>query len=795
MKRTSLFLLLMSSLLSLTATARERTLLNFGWKFLRVDTVGAEAASFDDRRWQTVDLPHDASISGPFQKGKGGTVRNGFRSLGRGWYRRHLAYDANWEGKRVILTFEGIYRLATVYVNGKACGPAKKNGYMEIELDITDQLQKGDNLIAVHYNNSDAKSSRWYNGEGINRNVWLTTVSPVHIDRYGTYITTPEISKDEALVRVETSVKNDRKDSVLCTLVTDIIDPQGKVVASKKAVAPFAGGETYTFAQEIALPNPQLWNVGEGKMYKAVSRLEDDEYTTPFGIRTLRFTPDNGLLVNGKRVYVNGVCLHSDLGPLGTASFDAAWNRRLSAVVDSLGCNALRLSHNVYPSYVLDWADQHGALIFDEMLDKWNGSFYGAKADFCPDMLEDMKEWIRRDRNHPSVFIWGVGNEVYEQIQKDKTQKYGIERLKSLVALVKEMDPTRKTTVGQYPNRYGSKTRKNAKDFESLEPHQFEFYTDVVSTNYLESFWDRDHEKYPQLILMESEMAVGDLGYHFFNFDHSYPVGQFYWGGTDYIGESFGWPAKGWVRGLVDFTNRLKPLGQSIKSFYTTKPMTQIITRPKGGGGSRVWNDLKMTWIPLEEHWNYQDGDTLTVQVASNCAQTELFLNGKSLGKKQLPRQASVEGGKGVAPELTWEIPYIPGKLQAIGYDKAGKIISSDCLVTAGKPYQIVANIDKKSLKADGLDLTYIDYVVLDKQGNVVPTPVKLTFSVKGAATLQAQASGDMLSSEPWQGSNSRTTHNGRCQLILRAGQAAGKVKVTAKAKGLQASTLLLQVK
>lgn len=781
----------------MAASARERTLLNFGWKFLRADAAGAELLSFDDKWWQEVNLPHDAAIMGPFQKENGGSVRNGFRTQGRGWYRRHLAYDAAWFGKRVILSFEGVYRLATVYINGQVCGPARKNGYAGFEYDITNKLQQGDNLIAVHYDNSYVKSSRWYDGEGINRNVWLTIVDPVHIDRYGTYITTPEVNKDEALIHIETSVKNDQKDSILCTLLTDIIDPNGKVVASRKAVAPFAAGETYTFTQEIPVANPQFWNVGEGKLYKVVSRLENDEHVTPFGIRTIRLTPDKGLLVNGKRVYVNGACLHTDLGPLGTASFEAAWNHRLSAVVDSLGCNAIRLSHNEYPSYVLDWADQHGILVFDEMLDKWNGSFYGEKADFDADMLADMRQWLKKDRNHPSVSIWSVGNEVYEQIQKNKTQKYGVERLKRLVALVREMDPTRKTTVGQYPNRYGSKTKKNCKDFENQEPHQFEFYTDVVSTNYLEKFWDRDHEKYPQLVFLESEMAVGDLGYDFFNFDHSYPIGQFYWGGTDYIGESFGWPAKGWTRGLIDFTNRLKPLGQSVKSFYTTKPMTKIITRPRGGTGSRIWNDLKMTWIPLEEHWNYQVGDTVTVQVMSNCHETELFLNNKSLGKKVLPKQASLDGGKGIAPELKWEVPYTTGRLEAKGYDKNGKLVSSDQLTTAGDPYRIVTYSDKDTLRADGLDLVYIDLAVLDKQGNVVPTPIELTFSVSGAAILQAQANGDMLCNEPWQGSNIRTTYNGRCQLILRAGQKAGKVNVAikTKAKGIKAVKLHFQVK
>lgn len=816
MKRICLLIFTLVALTAFTLQARERTLLNFGWRFLHADTIGAEKPLFDDSKWATVDLPHDASIAGPFQKGHGGTVRNGFRTLGRGWYRRHIAYDGKWEGKRVLITFEGVYRLATVYINGQICGPSRKNGYLDFEYDITDKLHVGDNVIAVRYDNSYAKSSRWYNGEGINRNVWLTIVDPVHVDRYGTYITTPEVSKSEALVRIETRVKNDGKDSVLCALINDIVDPQGNVVASRKAVAPFAAGEVYTFQQEIPVRKPQLWEVGEGLMYKAVSRVsalpydgqganhnpqssilnpQTDTYVTPFGIRSLRFSPDSGLSVNGRRVYVNGVCLHTDLGPLGTASFDEAWNQRLSAVVDSLGCNAIRLSHNAYPGYVLDWADRHGVLVFDEMLDKWNDSYYGKGADFCDDMLADMRTWIERDRNHPSVFIWGVGNEVYEQIRDDMTQKNGVQRLKALVDLVHSVDPTRKTTVGQYPNRYGSKSRKS-KDFLTLEPHPFEFYADVVSTNYLEKFWDRDHAKYPQLIFMESEMAVGDLGYDFFNFNHGYPVGQFYWGGTDYIGESLGWPAKGWTRGLIDFTNRLKPLGQSVKSFYTTKPMTKIVTRPHGGAGSRVWNDLKMTWIPLEEHWNYKDGDTVTVQVMSNCAKTELMLNGNSLGNKLLP-------SKDKAPELTWEVPYSKGKLEAIGYDAHGNIVSRDVLATAGGPDRIVAKLSKDTMSADGLDLAYIDYTVLDKDGNVSQTPVKLAFSVSGAATIAAQASGDMLSDEAWQNTSVRnggsevyrTTYNGRCQLILRAGRTPGKVKVTAKAKGLKPNKLELCVK
>lgn len=775
-------------ILTLHLYARENICLNFGWKYQQGKIVGAEVSTFNDRSWQWVNLPHDASIYGPFQKDHGGTVRNGFRPLNCGWYRKHIEYNNKWKNKHIILMFEGVYRMATVYVNGLSCGPARQNGYLDFEYDITGMLHDGDNVVAVSYDNTFARSSRWYNGEGINRNVWLQIVDALHIDRYGTYVTTPEISTGKAKVVVDTNVKNDNKDSVLCQLITEIVDPKGHVVASRKAVAPFAAGEIYHFHQEIDIENPQLWQVGQGVMYRVVSRLENDEYETPFGIRSIQFSPDQGLLINGKRVYVNGVCLHTDLGPLGTASFDAAWDRRLSVIVDSLGCNAIRLSHNVYPNYVLDWADRHGVLVFDEMFDKWNESFYGSGTDFPNMLLTDMRTWMRRDRNHPSVFVWSVGNEVYEQIQKDKTQKNGVERLKQLVTLGHEMDPSRKITVGQYPNRYGCKTLKNYKYFYELEPHQFEFYADVVSTNYLERFWDRDHKKYPQLVFIESEMAVGDLGYDFFNFDHSYPVGQFYWGGTDYIGESMGWPAKGWVRGLIDFTNRLKPLGQSIRSFYTTRRMVKIVTRPRGGAGSRVWNDLKMTWIPLEEHWNYQQGDTVTVQVMSNCYETELLLNGHSLGRKLLPPS-------NCPPELTWPVVYIPGELRAVGYNKNGEKIVDDIVKTSGKPARIVTDVDTKSLKANGLDLAYVNFTVVDKNGNiVVQTPVILNFYVTGTASIAGVASGDMLSNEPWQGS-CKTTYNGRCQLIIRAAHKSGMVKILVKAKGLKTIKLEIPIK
>ena len=812
-----------------TADAREKVSLNLGWKYQAGIIGNAQSVGFNDKGWQIVNLPHDAQVIGPFvKKGQGASNRNGYRPQGRGWYRKTLNYDKAWLGKRIVLEFEGVYRDAKVYVNGQLCEGKNPNGYLDFEFDITDKLQQGANVIAVSYDNAYSKSSRWYNGEGINRDVWLHVLEDVHVARYGTYVTTPKITPAEAKVNIKTNIKNERTDSVLCRLITEIISPEGKTVAAAEAVAPFAGGETYLFNQDIAVLHPQLWNVGDGKMYKAVSHvyvakekyngnvrqpmewtslggagnacISDhadipanaiDTYETPFGIREIEMTPNQGLLVNGKRVYINGACLHTDLGPLGTASFEEGWNQRLTAITQKLECNGIRLSHNAYPKYVLDWADRHGILVVDEFFDKWDDSFYGQGAKFGSLHLRDVRVQMERDRNHPSVFIWSVGNEVYQQIQAEQTRKNGIKQLKTLLELAHQIDPTRKATCSQYPNRYGSITRKrDVKRFEGAEPHQFEFYTDVVCTNYLEKFWDEDHKRFPQLVFMEGEMAVGDLGYDYFNFDHSYPVGHFYWGGTDYIGESFGWPSKGWIRGLASFTNHLKPLGWSVKSFYAKDPMVKIITRPNKGQGGLVWNDLKMTWIALDEHWNYEAGDQLKVQVMSNCDETELFLNGKSLGKKQLPPKTQ-------APELTWDVAYEKGELKAIGYNKGVKV-SEDVLATAGKPAKIVVNLSKEQLKGNGMDLAYLDYTVLDAQGNICPDIVKLNFEVKGEGVNAGVANDDMMSDEPWQ-ANGRSTYRGKCQLIVRSNAIAagksGKIVVKAKAKGLKTLSTVINVK
>ena len=778
-----LTLLTIALMLFLPTVAREKIRINMGWKYQKGEVANAVGRDADDSCWETVNLPHDAAIYGDFCRDvNGGMNRNGYRPLGRGWYRKHLLYNSAWEGKRVILEFEGVYRDAMVYINGHLLDGDHRNGYLDFEHDITDYLQEGDNIIAVGYDNTFNKSSRWYNGEGIYRDVWLHIVDAVHVDRYGTYVTTPKITSCNAKVIVETKVRNDKQDSVLCQLVTEFVDPKGNIVAKGTAMAPFAGGETYAFHQEMNVEKPLLWDVGSPQIYTAISHIivngkETDKYGTPFGIREFEFTPEHGLLVNGRKVFLKGVCLHSDLGPLGKASFEAGWNRRLSVITKELGCNAIRLSHNCYPKYVLDWADRHGILVFDEFFDKWNDSYYGLGADFGDHLLRDAGIQICRDRNHPSVFIWSVGNETYEQILPEKTETVGVERLKTLVDFVHQQDPSRKVTVGLFPNRYGNISHRT-EGYEQADLHQFAYYTDVVSVNYMERFFERDHQKYPQLIWMESEMATGELGYNYFNYDHSYTVGQFYWGGTEYIGESFGWPSKGWINGLIDMSNHLKPIGYSVKSFYNEEPMVKIGIMDESRKGQQEWNELKMTWKPFLAHWNFKEGEPLKVQVFSNCDETELFINGVSQGRKVLPP-------KNQAPEMVWNVVYQKGEIKAVGY-KGGKVACTDILRTAGKPVQLIVEADADTLNADGLDLAYLNYRLVDKEGNTVPDDDRLIeFKVKGAAVNAGVDNGDITSDEPWQ-ADCRTTYKGRVQLIIRSKEIPGKATVTAKVKGIK---------
>ena len=774
---------------TLSANARERTLINFNWKFQLNDHPGAMEPTYNDENWQVVNLPHDASIYGAFVKDTlGGTSQNGYRPRHIGWYRKHIQINENLKGKKVYLDFEGVYRASDIWVNGKHCG-TYLNGYLDFQCEITGMVNPGDNVIAVRYDNTNQFSSRWYTGEGITRNVYLNIIDELHIARYGTYVTTPKITDKYAKVAIETEVENNRPDATVCKLVTDIISPSRLVVASRTSVVRIESMETFKFQQDVHVSDPIVWDLNTSNLYKAVSKVYNgdsltDSFETNFGIREVEFTPEEGFLLNGKKVFLNGVCLHHDLGPLGAAAFDAGWERRLGVLKNEMGCNAIRLSHNPYPKFVLDWCDRNGILVFDEAYDKWDSQYYGPGNSFDDYWPADLQTFIKRDRNHPSVFIWSVGNEVTNQFLGEDSN-YGVPQLKKMVDFVHQFEPSRKVTCALYPARYNAIKWNDPIYYESA-PHQMAFYSDVMSVNYQAGFFKKDRQKYPQLIFLVSEETTGEGGYGYFGYDHSYVSGQFYWGGTEYIGESFGWPSKGWINGAIDICNNLKPVAHSIRSFYSTKPMIKIAVYDKNETNEKEWNDNKINWQSMNFHWNWEGKDTLTVQTFSNCDSVELLINGNSQGVKSMTNCTE--------KKMIWHVKYAKGEIKALGIH-GGKIEADDVLKTAGEPQRIIMEADKKEIKADGLDLTYLTIKVVDKNGIVVPSANnKIKFSVSGDGTNAGVGNGNILSDECLQG-DFRSVFNGTCQLIVRSTQKPGAIKISAKSKDLQSASIIIGTK
>lgn len=783
------------SAVSISAQERKSELMNFGWHFSTGEHAEAYSPEFDDSRWDTVNLPHDASVYGPFVRDTlGGYSINGYRPRNEGWYRRSFDASVPEPGRRVILEFEGVHRDADVWLNGKHLGN-QPNGYIDFEFDITDLIVPGRNTIALHYDNRFKKASRCYTGEGIYRNVWLHEVPDLRVDRYGTYVTTPRILPDSARIAIETRVVNNRADSAFCTVVSEIISPEGETVLTRRSVIPLAAGEHADFRQQGWVHSPKLWDISSPTLYSLLTQVFDsngktDEYRTTFGIRDIEFTPEDGFKLNGRKCFIKGVCLRSDWGPLGTAAFEDAIARRLSRMKE-MGCNAIRLAHNPYPKFVADWCDRNGMLVFDEIYDEWSGQYYGEGANFKDFWPKDVETWLRRDRNHPSVFIWSVGNEVIQarntevhnfstgRNEKDPTQ--GIDLYTRLREHVRRFDATRPVTTALFPTRHdGMRWEDPRYEYES-DPAQLALRMDVLSVNYMERFFGRDKAKYPQLITLASEIDTGEGGYSIFSYDHASSVGQFYWGGTEYIGESFGWPSKGWINGASDMCDRLKPVGWSIRSLYSDEPMVAIAVHDADPGSARVWNDLMVRSKPMHLYWAGVEGDSTVVQTFSNCEEVELIVNGKSLGRRSMnecPQQ-----------RMLWDAVYEPGQIEAVGYN-GGKAVAHQTLHSAGKARRIVLTPETESLKADGMSLMYVNVEVQDADGNCVPTSdYTIRFTVDGPATIAGVGNGDITSDELWQ-ADSRTVHDGRALVILRSGRETGKVRLKAQCRGLKSASL-----
>ena len=761
---------------------------DFDWKFTLSAPAGAEAPGFDDASWTTVQLPHDWSLSLPYlSPQEGGKPQMGFMQGGLGWYRKSFAVPAAWKGRRVSLEFDGVYHRATVYVNGREVG-FHPYGYTAFAYDITDYLLPGqDNVVAVKVDHTDCPSSRWYSGSGIYRHVWLNVTDPVHIGLWGTYVTTPTAGSDRAEVRVETTVVNDGVKAAQVSLTSELRDPAGRVVAKATVKAPLAAGAQAVLPQEFSLQAPALWDIDAPQLYTLVSTVRRggavvDRYETPFGIRDIRFDPDKGFFLNGRSVKMKGGDIHQDAGSLGAAIPDRAHERRV-ALMKATGFNAIRCSHNPPAREFLDACDRLGMLVIDESFDKWKSGYYEQWYDDW--WARDLASMVLRDRNHPSVVLWSVGNETREQ--GDRTGA-GTARLQALRAECERLDPTRKVAVTTSPD-YNRTYNKNG----------FNASVEVVGYNYQEPFYDEDHAQFPDRIIYGSEVfpyysaGRGQMREYIERnpwYDYAsrdFIFGYFMWAAIDYWGESSGWPSKGWPTGIYDMMMQEKPQAAFFRAVWKDEPVVKIAVRDASAPldrGKDMW-----TWPLLVSHWNFPRHDNpqmMQVDVFTNCERVELFVGGVSLGMRRTEDYPN--------NTVVWHTPYKPGSVVAKAYD-GDTLVATDELRTAGEPVALRLRADRSDLTADGQDLSYIDIELVDAQGLVVPdTDRPVRVRVTGSGRFLCMDNGDTADGGAQLRAN-KPTFLGRAQAVVQAGREAGHLRVTASADGLPDAELLLIIK
>jgi beta-galactosidase len=772
---------------------RQRFTMDYDWKFTLGDPAQAEQTKFNDATWRSLDVPHDWSIEGTWAADNPSSSEGGYAANGIGWYRKKFNMPENWNGKRIFAEFDGVFDHSDVWVNGEKVGH-NEYGYIGFECDLTPWIKFGkENVIAVRVDNMK-QASRWYTGSGIYRHVWLNVTEPLHVGHWGTYITTPEITNASAKVAVETTLRNDSDAARNCTLVTRLMDPQDHAAGTEQSIVRIPARGEITVKQLLTTLRPQLWAPETPRLYRAVSEVREgakisDTFETSFGIRSAKFDVKNGFTLNGKRIVIKGVCLHHDLGALGAAALEAGIERRLRILMD-MGVNAVRLSHNPYSPEMLALCDRLGLIVWDESFDKW----YGFLSDGTG-WKDDLKSFVQRDRNHPSVVIWSVGNEMTPHMyMREGTLLY-----QSMSHLVHQVDPTRPVTAALHPVR----NSKGERDAPLAELAQ---YMDVIGMNYQTRFYARDHQQHPNQVLVGSETHLHQLNNlnapvnandgsgnqwfgtrdYFTNEYVPYVAGQFTWAAFDYLGEAGAWPSKGSRLNFISTTGFRKPFSYYEQSLYQDAPIVHIaVDNPDFAKEPAKY--LNANWNALVSHWNWpSELKTLRVYTFTNCPSVELVLNGKSLGVKQTADFAD--------RIITWDVPNEPGTLQAIA-KKDGAPVANHELKTAGKPIQIILVPDKTTLSASGQDVSHIEARLVDANGVIVPNPAtEIHFEASGPGTIAGVDNGDLDSPEPFK-SNHRETRDGHCLVIVQSSREAGKIRLVARAKGFPDAVLELETK
>jgi beta-galactosidase len=807
------------------ADSRRQTM-DFGWKFLLGDPAGAQAADFNDSAWTAIDLPHDWSIAGPFDQNAPATGAGAYLPTGIGWYRKTFQVSDSLKDRKIAIEFDGVYENSEVWINGTSVGK-RPFGYISFVYDLTPYLHfgNGNNVLAVRADNSVQPNSRWYSGSGIDRHTWLLTTDGLHIPQWGTYVTTPRADANGATVQAAVDVDNQRDAAAQFTLICTLLDSAGRQVGQVQgdhALKPAGDSE---FTQQIQLDKPNLWSVDTPYLYTLRSELSEngkviDSYDTPIGIRSIDFDVNRGFLLNGVHVKLNGVCLHEDGGSVGAAVPEGVWARRMK-ILREMGCNAIRTSHNPPTPEFLDLCDQLGFLVMDESFDVWRSGKgqapRGYNLFFDQWWKRDVTDFVRRDRNHPSVVLWSAGNEINEQVRPD-----GVEILKNLVDVFHAEDPTRPVTAA---------CDKAYAEPQSAPP-EFMALLDVAGYNYVDRWRDRadkyysiDREKFPlrKFIGTESSsmgsvrgdyrslfptaapatapVAAGPIGAGpgrgrgFGGFGggfgggggqrinveglwkfvgtYDYVAGDFMWTGIDYLGEAF-WPGKSSSSGVLDTCGFKKDGFYFYQSQWTTQPVLHVFP-----------------------HWNFagKEGQIIPVTCFTNCDTVELFLNGKSMGVKgyNFPREG-MEGRYGNQParsravrttgdlHLSWDVAYEPGTLKAVG-TSGGKVVATDTVETTGEAAGITLSADNTTPAADGRDVAQITVEVVDAQGRMVPTADEdITFDLSGPGKIIGVDNGNPVSHESFQ-ANHRKAFNGMCLVIVQTTRTAGPMRLTARAE------------
>lgn len=801
--------------LSTEAAVRDTISINQGWQFHRGDVKNIAELKSTQSGDDVVNLPHDFLIGQdwvapdaserPDNSDAGSNVRSrlsprGFKEMGIGWYRYELTPKAEWKGKRIVLDFQGIMLVGDVYLNGKRIG-GTDYGYLGFDIDLSKLLKWGEaNEITVKADTRNPNNSRWFTGAGLYRDVNLIiTDKNLFFPRHPLFIRT----QDNKEVKIKAEIINQQKlakgqGKAVIPVEVRILDADGKVVAQQKNNIDFNAkwrDREYELPA-ISLENAQLWSPDTPYLYTAEVTLYDnegniaDQIKEPFGVRTIEIVPQKGLLVNGKKVLLKGYANHHTLGALGAAAYPRAIEKRLK-LMKEFGMNHIRTSHNPYSEDFLKLCDKYGILVVDELYDKWLTQYAGGRVEWESLWQKDIPEWVKRDRNHPSVILWSLGNEL-QQYSNLPFNDWGVTAYKLQKELLHRYDDTRLTTVAMHPRYRNIET-------DSI-PADLAVATEVNSYNYRYMYFPGDMKRYPEKTFYQSEASVAAMGPNFYEMDRDKVLGLAYWGTIDYLGESMGWPVKGWNQGVFDLSLQPKPDAYFVKSMFSEEPVVHIGIIEKSGGNIQ-WNGINVSAGKLSENWNREVGEKVSLYTYTNGDEVELFLNGKSLGVRKNSEDPKLRA------RIKWDnIAYAPGALLAVAR-KNGEVVARHQIETTGEAVALKLVPDMEIWHADGKDLMHVRIYAVDKKGrrvlNVKDAKAfdKLTFTVKGDANIVAVDNGNIASDELHIGKTQlektiqRHLFQGSALVILRAGAKPGKIELSVAGEKMKAKKLVLNTK